>query len=164
MENVCHQSIENPTKSHFCIVFLFCKQHGFFRKLCHGLSLYFVHFLFKFFVRLICIVLLKLLKIDEFIFMILTHLAFRNCLTTSRCMVISTIYVVYLDTYTLETKMSGSLLFLALKWPFLWEPCHLIFQLKSKFYKKRGATFFYEVTRKLGPLDFTQYRSKSSSF
>ena len=36
--------------------------------------------------------------------------------------------------------------------------------IKSKFYKKRGATFFYEVTRKLGPLDFTQYRSKSSSF
>ena len=36
--------------------------------------------------------------------------------------------------------------------------------LKSKFYKKRGATFFYDVTRKLGPLDFTQYRSKSSSF
>ena len=37
-------------------------------------------------------------------------------------------------------------------------------QLKSKFYKKRGATFFYDITRKLGPLDFTQYRSKSSSF
>ena len=37
-------------------------------------------------------------------------------------------------------------------------------QVKSKFYKKRGATFFYDVTRKLGPLDFTQYRSKSSSF
>ena len=36
--------------------------------------------------------------------------------------------------------------------------------LKSKFCKKRGATFFYDVTRKLGPLDFTQYRSKSSSF
>ena len=36
--------------------------------------------------------------------------------------------------------------------------------IKSKFYKKRGATFFYDVTRKLGPLDFTQYRSKSSSF
>ena len=36
--------------------------------------------------------------------------------------------------------------------------------LKSKFYKKRGATFFYDITRKLGPLDFTQYRSKSSSF
>ena len=36
--------------------------------------------------------------------------------------------------------------------------------VKSKFYKKRGATFFYDVTRKLGPLDFTQYRSKSSSF
>ena len=38
------------------------------------------------------------------------------------------------------------------------------FGLKSKFYKKRGATFFYDITRKLGPLDFTQYRSKSSSF
>ena len=38
------------------------------------------------------------------------------------------------------------------------------FQVKSKFYKKHGATFFYDVTRKLGPLDFTQYRSKSSSF
>ena len=38
------------------------------------------------------------------------------------------------------------------------------FLVKSKFYKKRGATFFYDVTRKLGPLDFTQYRSKSSSF
>ena len=25
--------------------------------------------------------------------------------------------------------------------------------IKSKFYKKRGATFFYDVTRKLGPLD-----------
>ena len=37
-------------------------------------------------------------------------------------------------------------------------------EVKSKFYKKRGATFFYDVTRKLGPLDFTQYRSKSSSF
>ena len=37
-------------------------------------------------------------------------------------------------------------------------------RLKSKFYKKRGATFFYDVTRKLDPLDFTQYRSKSSSF
>ena len=36
--------------------------------------------------------------------------------------------------------------------------------IKSKFYKKRGATFFYDVTCKLGPLDFTQYRSKSSSF
>ena len=36
--------------------------------------------------------------------------------------------------------------------------------VKSKCYKKRGATFFYDVTRKLGPLDFTQYRSKSSSF
>ena len=36
--------------------------------------------------------------------------------------------------------------------------------LKSKFYKKRGATFFYDITRKSGPLDFTQYRSKSSSF
>ena len=36
--------------------------------------------------------------------------------------------------------------------------------VKSKFYKKRGATFFYDITRKLGPLDFTQYRSKSSSF
>ena len=36
--------------------------------------------------------------------------------------------------------------------------------LKSKFYKKRGATFFYDVTCKLGPLNFTQYRSKSSSF
>ena len=36
--------------------------------------------------------------------------------------------------------------------------------IKSKFYKKRGATFFYDVTLKLGPLDFTQYRSKSSSF
>ena len=36
--------------------------------------------------------------------------------------------------------------------------------IKSKFYKKRGATFFYDITRKLGPLDFTQYRSKSSSF
>ena len=36
--------------------------------------------------------------------------------------------------------------------------------LKSKFYKKRGATFFYDITRKLGLLDFTQYRSKSSSF
>ena len=36
--------------------------------------------------------------------------------------------------------------------------------VKSKFYKKRGATFFYDLTRKLGPLDFTQYRSKSSSF
>ena len=38
------------------------------------------------------------------------------------------------------------------------------FMVKSKFYKKRGATFFYDVTRKLGSLDFTQYRSKSSSF
>ena len=37
-------------------------------------------------------------------------------------------------------------------------------EIKSKFYKKRGATFFYDVTHKLGPLDFTQYRSKSSSF
>ena len=36
--------------------------------------------------------------------------------------------------------------------------------IKSKIYKKRGATFFYDVTRKLGLLDFTQYRSKSSSF
>ena len=36
--------------------------------------------------------------------------------------------------------------------------------IKSKFYKKRGATFFYDVTHKLGPLDFTQYRSKSSGF
>ena len=36
--------------------------------------------------------------------------------------------------------------------------------IKSKFYKKRGATFFHDVTRKLSPLDFTQYRSKSSSF
>ena len=36
--------------------------------------------------------------------------------------------------------------------------------IKSKFYKKHGATFFYDITRKLGPLDFTQYRSKSSSF
>ena len=68
--------------------------------------------------RLICTALLNFVKIEEFIFMILSHLAFRNYLTTSRCMVISTIYVVYLDTYTLETKMSGSLLFLALKWPF----------------------------------------------
>ena len=41
-------------------------------------------------------------------------------------------------------------------------PLNLV--VKSKFYKKRGATFFYDVTRKLGPLDFTQYRSKSSSF
>ena len=39
-----------------------------------------------------------------------------------------------------------------------------LFGVKSKFYKKRGATFFYDITRKLGPLDFTQYRSKSSSF
>ena len=37
-------------------------------------------------------------------------------------------------------------------------------KVKSKFYKKHGATFFYDITRKLGPLDFTQYRSKSSSF
>ena len=36
--------------------------------------------------------------------------------------------------------------------------------IKSKFYKKRGATFFYDITRKLGPLNFTQCRSKSSSF
>jgi hypothetical protein len=34
-------------------------------------------------------------------------------------------------------------------------------KLKSKFYKKRGATFFYDITRKLGPRDFTPYRSKS---
>ena len=27
--------------------------------------------------------------------------------------------------------------------------------LKSRFYKKRGATFFYDITRKSGPLDFT---------
>ena len=43
--------------------------------------------------------------------------------------------------------------------------CHTNYiQVKSKFYKKRGATFFYDITHKLGPLDFTQYRSKSSSF
>ena len=36
--------------------------------------------------------------------------------------------------------------------------------IKSKFYKKCGATFFYDITRKLSPLDFTQYMSKSSSF
>ena len=36
--------------------------------------------------------------------------------------------------------------------------------LKSKFYKKRGATFLYDITRKLSPLDFTQYRLQSSSF
>ena len=41
---------------------------------------------------------------------------------------------------------------------------NMTFALKSKFYKKRGATFFYDITCKLGPLDFTQYRSKSSSF
>ena len=40
----------------------------------------------------------------------------------------------------------------------------LLSLLKSKFYKKRGATFFYDITLKSGPLDFTQYRSKSSSF
>ena len=40
----------------------------------------------------------------------------------------------------------------------------VIILVKSKFYKKRGATFFYDFTHKLGPLDFTQYRSKSSSF
>ena len=45
-----------------------------------------------------------------------------------------------------------------------WHVLSYISQVKSKFYKKRGATFFYDVTRKLGPLDFTQYRSKSSSF
>ena len=39
-----------------------------------------------------------------------------------------------------------------------------LMKIKSKFYKKRGATFFYDITRKLGPLDFTQYMSKSSSF
>ena len=33
--------------------------------------------------------------------------------------------------------------------------------VKSKFYKKRGATFFYDVTLKLGPLEFTQYTVKS---
>ena len=41
---------------------------------------------------------------------------------------------------------------------------YLAMMIKSKFYKKRGATFFYDVTCKLGPLDFTPYRSKSSSF
>ena len=41
---------------------------------------------------------------------------------------------------------------------------HVDVDLKSKFYKKREATFFYDITRKLGLLDFTQYRSKSSSF
>ena len=38
------------------------------------------------------------------------------------------------------------------------------FLIKSKFYKKRGATFFYDITHKLGPLGFTQYGSKLSSF
>ena len=47
---------------------------------------------------------------------------------------------------------------------FVFELVFYFLYLKSKFYKKRGATFFYDVTRKLGPLDFTQYRSKSSSF
>ena len=51
-------------------------------------------------------------------------------------------------------KIVGTTDFLALK----------LFDLKSKFYKKRGPTFFYDITRKLGLLDFTQYRSKSSSF
>ena len=46
----------------------------------------------------------------------------------------------------------------------LWTIAKILLLLKSKFYKKRGATFFYDFTRKLGPLDFTQYRSKSSSF
>ena len=42
--------------------------------------------------------------------------------------------------------------------------CLVLNAVKSKFYKKRGATFFYDITRKIGPLDFTQYMSKSSSF
>ena len=79
--------------------------------------------------------------------------------------------------YGEEFQLSVSCHFHFNKFPFDFHECPIYFgtdvystdqmkfdELKSKFYKKRGATFFYDVTRKLGPLDFTQYRSKSSSF
>ena len=76
------------------------------------------------------------------------------------------IYIPILVRNTVFPQMvvATSILFGRVKVQQLGIPKREPISVKSKFYKKRGATFFYDITRKLGPLDFTQYRSKSSSF
>ena len=77
--------------------------------------------------RLICIAILNFVKIEKIIFMILTHLAFRNCLTTSRCIVISTICSVPRYIYTGDQNVWVFAIFIS-EMAFSIRTSHLVFQ------------------------------------